>query len=598
MQDFVCAISCVLFPVLLGPVSAIHVNYPFPACFVTVDNWRLLPALATVVSAALEPGNWTLEEEFMVTPSSTSSGTLRINHPRQPGALCGLGSCATTRLNPLLFTMQDFVCAISCVLFPVLLGPVSAIHVNYPFPACFVTVDNWRLLPALATVVSAALEPGNWTLEEEFMVTPSSTSSGTLRINHPRQPGALCGLGSCATTRLNPLLFTMQDFVCAISCVLFPVLLGPVSAIHVNYPFPACFVTVDNWRLLPALATVVSAALEPGNWTLEEEFMVTPSSTSSGTLRINHPRQPGALCGLGSCATTRLNPLLFTMQVSNQCRLFAKKSSNRCLILLPSPQCCVCIMSDCINSVCSLLLMLSGDIETNPGPPTLNEILNELKGLSSGQSQLIGDVQSLKSQLSSTDKTICELGKRIDSLESHYHQLQTLRTELDTVATTTSQTTRQVSILETRLDDMENRSRRNNLLFYGIADETPSETNAQSEELITAFCRDHFNVAIESKEIERAHRLGRHLQDRCRPIIVKFTSFKTKETVLANGSKLKNTHFSIGEDFSPLVRNARKHLLAFAKEKSGPFLLRYKTLFMGSKRYVFDNATETIEEKS
>ncbi|XP_065308867.1 uncharacterized protein [Dermacentor albipictus] len=211
MQDFVCAISCVLFPVLLGPVSAIHVNYPFPACFVTVDNWRLLPALATVVSAALEPGNWTLEEEFMVTPSSTSSGTLRINHPRQPGALCGLGSCATTRLNPLLFTMQDFVCAISCVLFPVLLGPVSAIHVNYPFPACFVTVDNWRLLPALATVVSAALEPGNWTLEEEFMVTPSSTSSGTLRINHPRQPGALCGLGSCATTRLNPLLFTMQD---------------------------------------------------------------------------------------------------------------------------------------------------------------------------------------------------------------------------------------------------------------------------------------------------------------------------------------------------------------------------------------------------
>ncbi|XP_075533414.1 uncharacterized protein LOC142566357 [Dermacentor variabilis] len=125
--------------------------------------------------------------------------------------LSGLSGCATTRLNPLLFTMQDFVHAISCVLFPVLLGPVSAIHVNYPFPASLVTVDNWRLLPALATVVSVALEPGNWTLEEEFKVTPSSTSSGTLRINHPRQPGALCGLGGCATTRLKPLLFTMQD---------------------------------------------------------------------------------------------------------------------------------------------------------------------------------------------------------------------------------------------------------------------------------------------------------------------------------------------------------------------------------------------------
>ncbi|XP_065282669.1 uncharacterized protein [Dermacentor albipictus] len=112
MQEFVCAISCVLVPFLLGPVSAIHVHDPFPASLVTVDNWRPLPALVTVVSAALEPGNWTLEEEFKVTPSSTSSGTLRINHPRQPGALCGLGSCATTRLNPLLFTMQIFAASL------------------------------------------------------------------------------------------------------------------------------------------------------------------------------------------------------------------------------------------------------------------------------------------------------------------------------------------------------------------------------------------------------------------------------------------------------------------------------------------------------
>ncbi|XP_077528021.1 uncharacterized protein LOC144139597 [Haemaphysalis longicornis] len=390
----------------------------------------------------------------------------------------------------------------------------------------------------------------------------------------------------------------MQDFVCAISCVLVPVLLGPVSAIHVNNPFPASLVTVDDQRLLPALATAVSTALEPANWALERAIKAAPSSTSSAALCINRPRLPGALCGLGGCATTRSNPLLFVMQVSSQYCLFATKSSNRCLIQLPSPQCCVCIVSDCMTTVFSLLLMLSGDIETNPGPPTLEDILNELKSLSSGQAQLIGDMQNLKCQLSNTDKAISALGKRIDNLESHYNQVQTLQTELDTITTITSQTASQVSVLEARLDDAENHSRRNNLLFYGIADDTPSETYVQFEQLITAFCRDRFKISIETKEIERAHRLGRHSPDRCRPIIVKFTSFKTKETVLGNGPQLKDTDFSIGEDFSPLVRNARKHLLAFAKEKSGPFLLRYKTLFMGSKRYIFDDTTGTVEEKS
>ncbi|XP_075742055.1 uncharacterized protein LOC142794753 [Rhipicephalus microplus] len=150
------------------------------------------------------------------------------------------------------------------------------------------------------------------------------------------------------------------------------------------------------------------------------------------------------------------------------------------------------------------------------------------------------------------------------------------------MATATSQTATQVSVLEARLDDAENRSRRNNLLFYGLADDKPSETYAQSEERITGFCRDHLKITVESKDVERAHRLGRHSQGRCRPIIVQFTSFKTKEAVLAKGPQLKHTDFSIGEDFSHRVRSARKHLLAFAKVKPGPFLLRYKTLFMGS----------------
>lgn len=111
-----------------------------------------------------------------------------------------------------------------------------------------------------------------------------------------------------------------------------------------------------------------------------------------------------------------------------------------------------------------------------------------------------------------------------------------------------------------------------------------------------SLCSEHLNVKIDPKEVERAHRLGRYKPGQHRPVIVKFTSFKTKETILSNGKKLKGTTYAIGQDFSRSVQNARKHLIAFARSKSTPFSCPYKTLFLGSKRYVFDEMSQTVKE--
>lgn len=59
---------------------------------------------------------------------------------------------------------------------------------------------------------------------------------------------------------------------------------------------------------------------------------------------------------------------------------------------------------------------------------------------------------------------------------------------------------------------------------------------------------------------------------------------------------LKNTSYGIGEDFSPEVRNSRRHLLAFAKNKGVPYSLRFQTLCIGSKKYIFDAASNGVKE--
>lgn len=250
---------------------------------------------------------------------------------------------------------------------------------------------------------------------------------------------------------------------------------------------------------------------------------------------------------------------------------------------------------ECAHTTSSLLLLLSGDVETNPGPE-MQEILTELQKISAGQATLLTEVQELKNQLSTTNQTITDLSKRMTEVENHYQNLSPLHADLEMILTDATETNRLVSKLEAKLDDAENRSRRNNLIFYNLPDPNPAETNAEAEGLIIRHCREHLQVVIDPKEIDRAHRLGRHATNRNRPMIAKFTFHKTKEAVLTNAPMLRETDFSIGEDFSQSVRTARRHLVNFAKAKSAKFQIRYKTLHMGSKRYIFDNASQTVKE--
>ncbi|XP_077507280.1 uncharacterized protein LOC144116387 [Amblyomma americanum] len=283
------------------------------------------------------------------------------------------------------------------------------------------------------------------------------------------------------------------------------------------------------------------------------------------------------------------------MQVSKSYTLFAKRSSNYILVQFPSPQCCVAIAAECVTVVHSLLLV-SGDIETNPGPNDSSAVLAELQKLTAGQTQLIAEVQGLKSQLTTTDKTITDLSNRMTDLETHYQALLPLRNDIEKMQADTSNVARIIQELETRIEDAENRSRRNNLIFYGIPDTTDSETWAESEKLIIDVCRNNLQITVEPHEIERAHRLGRHSQDKNRPIIVKFTSSKTKESILSNGQNLKDTVYSVGEDFAHAVRHARKQLVAFAKARSAKFFLRFKTLHIGLNRYIFDTSSNTVKQ--
>lgn len=138
--------------------------------------------------------------------------------------------------------------------------------------------------------------------------------------------------------------------------------------------------------------------------------------------------------------------------------------------------------------------------------------------------------------------------------------------------------------------DLEDRSRRNNLLIFGV-DERPDET---SDSIIDTVVKDIFSDILKVKvsSAERIHRIGRKVANKSRPVIVKFVDHRKKEQVLRNCNKLKGTPISISEDFSKATRETRKKLwddTATIRARGGKVRLAYTKIKVDDVLYKWDD---------
>lgn len=120
-----------------------------------------------------------------------------------------------------------------------------------------------------------------------------------------------------------------------------------------------------------------------------------------------------------------------------------------------------------------------------------------------------------------------------------------------------------VSGLELKLDDLENRSRRSNLIVYGIPEDEKEDEESLEQVINNTVAKGV--LKIEPVSIERIHRLGKPSANKTRPIIFKLLDDRDKTKILKNCHKLKDTDISISEDFFQRVRNIRKKLWDSAK---------------------------------
>lgn len=119
--------------------------------------------------------------------------------------------------------------------------------------------------------------------------------------------------------------------------------------------------------------------------------------------------------------------------------------------------------------------------------------------------------------------------------------------------------------IEKTLIDLQCRSMRDNLLFFGLA-EPDGNRKENCVNIVDEFCEDYLGISNISQDIERAHRIGRRRSGEFRPVVVKFSSVRIREKVRSNASRLGGTRFGIQEQFLRQIQEQRKQLYPILKD--------------------------------
>lgn len=178
------------------------------------------------------------------------------------------------------------------------------------------------------------------------------------------------------------------------------------------------------------------------------------------------------------------------------------------------------------------------------------------------------------------DAVIGRLNIEIGELKQGYNFLSKETTEIkksvvdnaEAIKCRVDQTDEKIKDVKMKTVDLEDRSRRCNLVFFNFPEQSRFATE-DCEETVENLL---ISLGIFSPDVEiwidRAHRLGRRRPEhdtKPRPIIVKFSYYKQKEKILQCGAKFRNTHINMSEDFSKetlLVHNQLRKLGKDAKE--------------------------------
>lgn len=138
-------------------------------------------------------------------------------------------------------------------------------------------------------------------------------------------------------------------------------------------------------------------------------------------------------------------------------------------------------------------------------------------------------------QASSFDSFKYFILKSVEDIEKQCNEMKKKTTEMEN----------HMEVLSCQLDDQENYTRRNCLLFHGLPEENGEDTDTK----LLAFLETELKIKLNIESIERSHRMGKP-STRARPIIARFVSYRVRQKIFMSKKQLKGKKLLITESLS------------------------------------------------
>jgi len=240
------------------------------------------------------------------------------------------------------------------------------------------------------------------------------------------------------------------------------------------------------------------------------------------------------------------------------------------------------------------LLLLSGDVETNPGPPKRGPPGGRPKEPTKEEQMkaLQDKVQAYEDKIDCLEKDVAAHKEEISGLKSTVSGMTGFEAEVKEMKAKMESISDVYGDLQEKMHDVD-KAIKNNLLFYGLVPEyLPEMASNLTLKIHNLF---KFNLGISRQlSLSKVARLTTGPEIRgCRPVLVAFTNFQDREEVLSKSKLLKTANIYVSEDLSRKTRENRHELskyMRFVKRKAPhkKCVIRYDKLYIDNQPYAFD----------
>ena len=213
------------------------------------------------------------------------------------------------------------------------------------------------------------------------------------------------------------------------------------------------------------------------------------------------------------------------------------------------------------------------------------------KEIGSLKSEVQESAKKIQSQLNEVVESNEFLSKKYEDLKTESDlmkiQIKQLESKLERSELKQVQYLSKIEKLSDRVISSEGYSRRENLIFEGIKSDAVEKCDKKLKDFFVNVLKLPQSVT-EEMHFQRCHRLPRKGR-KPEPIICQFLRYSDRQLVWDSRKKLKNTTFTISEDFPPEITETRKLLLPIMKKarETG------KRAYVSGVKLVVDGTTYT-----